>query len=297
MGLRIEIVKVGGRLTSVNALNPRIKYLNLQCGYCDAKVSLVRGHYKGNNKTSVRQHCRLQKNCVHGGSCKYNIERVLKDICAACGDSSIMTCRGESYTFRVLLLNEDLRDDSPRQSGGADDDNSRGYSPRFICVGRKTAYISTLKEILQLKNAFEEDSEFEDKIKWICFGADGKTVEVGWKYFFFDFERDFLRLYKFLQNKKPSYSFCLEGRVKKITKIKDELFCINFYGKRMGEREMLVPEIYFRNPRIFNAFESACDKKIIVFGDFSLREPKLLPTATFINLVCNVTTEEQIFIL
>ena len=79
----------------------------------------------------------------------------------------------------------------------------------YIPSGKKTAYLSTMNQIMKLRALVENNSDLEDKINLQYYDGKGVPYLVSWKDFYFDSENenDFGRLLRCLTNKKYIIQF------------------------------------------------------------------------------------------
>lgn len=297
MGLRIKIVRLSEKRIAVRDLDPNREYLNLKCGYCNADVSFVCTHKKQSREKEfiVQQHCRLKQGCNHNSNCKYNVDGNLKIINATCADRDLMGEDGAIFYLRLLLITEDefTFNKDNMASSKVQDDSRKNY----ISNGKKTAYLSTLKKVIQLRTEVEKNSELEDKVKLRWFDSKGHLIVISWGQFYFDFEYDYAKLYKWLNGKYINHPICIAGQIKEIKALEDNGYCINLIGRHLNRDELFIPEIYFKSKEIYDKYKFISNDRIVVFGSFRLRNPKQCNAKTYYNLSCNICDANQMLIL
>jgi hypothetical protein len=214
MSVKMKIARCGDKEYRTDEYHTEFRE-QLQCRYCDAKVVFV-GDYKytrGERVVVVHKYYRLGKDEQHGNKCPYNIERQLENIFSRRADPQLLSKEGDHYVVRLLIQNE-----TNQKLHVVKDLDICGKvvttEPNYINVGNKTAYITSILKIIQLRKILVDKKELNNKVLLKVKTANGEMVQVEWKDFCFE-EDDLPRLYNLIKGKKLRSDICLVGHAYK----------------------------------------------------------------------------------
>ena len=248
----------------------------LTCYYCNAGVTFVNSYERnlGERKILVPKFFRLQRGEEHGEGCKYTVDGAISNIHAACADKELMSKKDNKYVVRLMLISQDT---AQQESKNLADKTGRGKRRHnYILSGKKTAYLSTMNQIMKLRALLEDNSDLENKINLQYYTEKGDPYLVPWKNFYFDSENenDFNRLLRYLTNKRVYHPICVVGYIKSISEYQTGRFCIKLETMSDEGNKRVAVEIYFENNRIYERFKDKKDCKIITYAYFKFYRKK-----------------------
>ena len=276
----------------------------LKCYYCNADISFVNSHERdlGERKIIIQKYFRLKRGAEHEKGCKYTIDGAILNIHASCADDELMSKRDKRYVVRLMLISQDT---AKKGSKNLTDESGHGKRQHnYIPSGKKTAYLSTMNQIMKLRALVEENSDIEDKISLQYYDGKGVPYLVSWKDFYFDSEKenDFSRLLRYLIHKKVYHPICVVGYIKSISEYRTGRFCIKLETVSDEENKRVAIQIYFENNLIYEKFKDKNDCKIITYAYFKFYHENewIAPDGkkfVYYNITGNVYDIRQMLIL
>lgn len=304
MGIKMNKVRCNGQEIKISEYNPNKVYGNLKCCYCNADIIFVNSYEKnlGERIIVVQKYFRLKSGEEHEQGCKYTIDGAISNIHASCADNELMTKQDNRYVVRLMLISQDT---IKQEIKNVSDESGHGKRQQnYIPNRKKTAYLSTMNQIMKLRALVENNSDLEDKINLKSSYLNGKSYFIPWKNFYFDSENrdDYSRLLKYLINKKVYHPLCVVGYIKSISEYRTGKFCIELEPVLDEEDKRVAIEIYFENNRIYELIKDKKDCKIITYANFKFYRPKewIAPDKKkiiYYNITGNVYDNRQILIL
>ena len=185
-----------------------------------------------------------------------------------------MSKKDNKYVVRLLLISQDT---AKQESKNLADKTGRGKRRHsYISSGKKTAYLSTMNQIMKLRALLEDNSDLESKTNLQYYTEKGDPYLVPWKNFYFDSENenDFNRLLRYLTNKRVYHPICVVGYIKSISEYQPGRFCIKLETVSDERNKRIAVEIYFENNRIYERFKDKKDCKIITYAYFKFYRKK-----------------------
>lgn len=306
MGIKMNKVRWNGQELKISEYDPTKTYRNLKCYHCDAKVSFVNSYERdlGERKIIVQKYFRLKAGEKHEQGCKYTVDGAILNIYAACADNELMSKQDNKYVLRLMLISQDT---VKKEIKNLPDESGHGKRQQnYISRGKKTAYLSTMNQIMKLRALVESNSDLENKIHLKYFDLNGNPYFVSWKNFYYDLENenenDYSRLLKNLTSKKVFHPLCVTGYIKSISEYQPGKFCIKLEPVSIERNERVAIEIYFENNKIYEQFRNKNGCKIITYAKFKFYRKKewIAPNEKKIiynNISGNVYENRQILIL
>ena len=164
MGIKMNKVRCNGQELKINEYDVNKKYGDLKCYYCDANVSFVNSHERdlGERKIIVQKYFRLKGGEEHRQGCKYTVDGAILNIQADCADDELMSVQDNKYVVRLMIVSQG---EDKKESKNLSDESGHGKRRHnYIPRGKKTAYLSTMNQIMKLRALVECNSDLEDKI-------------------------------------------------------------------------------------------------------------------------------------
>ena len=276
MGIKMNKVRCNGQELKINEYDVNKKYGDLKCYYCDANVSFVNSHERdlGERKIIVQKYFRLKGGEEHRQGCKYTVDGAILNIHADCADDELMSVQDNKYVVRLMIVSQG---EDKKESKNLSDESGHGKRRHnYIPRGKKTAYLSTMNQIMKLRALVECNSDLEDKINLQYYDWKDNPYLVPWKNFYFDSENenDFSRLRRYLTNKKVYHPICVVGYIKSISEYQIGRFCIKYETVSDEENKRVAIAVYFENNQIYEQFRDKSDCKIITYANFRFYQEK-----------------------
>ena len=270
MGIKMNRARYNGQEIKISEYDVNKVYGKLKCYYCDADISFVNSHERdlGERKIIIQKYFRLKRGEEHEKGCKYTVDGAILNIHASCADDVLMSKRDNKYVVRLMLISQDT---AKKGSKNLADEPGRGKRQHnYIPSGKKTAYLSTMNQIMKLRALVENNSDLEDKINLQYYDGKGVPYLVSWKDFYFDSENenDFGRLLRCLTNKKVYHPICVVGYIKSISEYQTGKFCIKLETVSDEKNKRVAIAIYYENNQIYEQFKDKNDCKIITYAYF-----------------------------
>lgn len=209
MGIKMNRAMYNGQEIKISEYDVNKVYGKLKCYYCNANISFVNSHERdlGERKIIVQKYFRLKRGEEHEKGCEYTVDGAILNIHASCADNELMSKKDNKYVVRLKLI---AQDNENKKSKNIADESGHGNGKRrhnYILSGKKTAYLSTMNQIMKLRTLVEDNSDLEDKINLQYYDKKGVSYLVSWKNFYFDSENEndfsrLLQIYEQLKDKK-----------------------------------------------------------------------------------------------
>lgn len=270
MGIKMKKVICDGQEITISQYNANKIYKDLRCFYCGAKVIFVNSHERdlGEKRIIVQRHFRLKSGYEHAPNCRYTVDGQLKDIYATCADNELITKRDNVYVVRLKLIADDI---SKSVNVGLKDESGRGKRElNYVSVGKKTAYLSTMKKIIELRAQVENEAELSEKVQLQFFDYKNELHFVRWRDFFYDIEKEteYARLLKYLMESRVYHPICVVGIVKDIKELKDKRYYMDLEPVNEGKDKKIAVALYF-NESVYR--EVSCRNKgdkVVVYAKY-----------------------------
>lgn len=270
MGIKMNRARYSGQEIKISEYDVNKVYGKLKCCYCNADMSFVNSYERnlGERKIIIQKYFRLKRGEEHEKECRYTVDGAILNIYASCADDKLMSKMHNKYVVRLMLI---LQDTAKSGSKNLADELGRGKRQHnYILSRQKTAYLSTMNQIMKLRALVEDNSDLDGKINLQYYDWKGVPYLVSWKDFYFDSENenDFSRLLGALTNKKAYHPICVAGYIKSISEYQTRRFCIKLEIVLGEENKRVAVAIYFKNNQIYERFKDKNDCKIITYAYF-----------------------------
>lgn len=304
MGIKMDRARYNGQEIKISEYDANKKYGKLKCYYCNADIGFVNSHERnlGERKVIIPKYYRLMPGQKHEKGCKYTVDGAILNIYASCADDELMSKMNNKYVVRLLLISQDA---TKKESKNLADESGHGKRQHnYIPSGKKTAYLSTMNQIMKLRALVEDNSDLEGKINLQYYDKKGDPYLVPWKDFYYGSENknDMNRLLRYLINKKVYHPICVSGYIKSISEYKTGRFCIKMESVLDEGNKRISIAIFFENKQVYKKFKEKTDCKIITYAYFKFYSERkwVAPNGKkfiYYNITGNVYATRQMLIL
>ncbi|KPU58211.1 hypothetical protein [Bacillus wiedmannii] len=218
----------------------------LECHICRISVSHKIGHPRVGRW--VPAHFTRKPGKDHKEGCRYNTVGQVTTIAKDSDDKILESVKSNKFTFRLTMIHEPLKELGGQNANSTN--NNGTTTPRkdrkYITKGRLNSYLATMKKILELRKAVENDesNELESIVEIQMHGK-----KVKWSNFYYD-QAKYLDAYNYLQTlKNKRHPICIEGVVRDIRPLKQgDRYAVNLqFGKKDKDIEYIPAVSIFIN--------------------------------------------------
>ncbi|MFJ7913893.1 MULTISPECIES: hypothetical protein [unclassified Lysinibacillus] len=270
--------------------------------YCSNEKCRIPLTFVGNSTRKnrpVSAYFRRRGKVEHIEKCGYNTLGQL-NIAARDSDDALVSLNDKKYSLRLNLISKAIKNSDSskkKESTDVDVDNTKQPTKNYISSGKISAYLSTMKKIMQIKSKVEDESELKKLIE-IQFNSEN----IRWSDFYFEFD-DYEKCFSKLMKNKINYPLCIEGEIKNFEKANENFsyHSIKLKLKFLGENEdgknkyasvsiLLSDENIYENLK--KEFESG--KKHVAFCS-NMRAKRVITSSEFLNITGVVYNTKQIY--
>ncbi len=286
---------------------------NLTCHICNVELTYVKGYMKEINEKTyyIEPYFRLKsKENDHSLECKYNTAGYLTIMAKDSSDKILENIESGKFNFRLHLISDSLRQIENRgiKKDGIEEDepNSKSKEKEYIKNEDKLdSYLSTMKKIMELRNALEENQDISSKVTLEFYNRTlKKKQKITWNNFYYEID-EYGDCYSYVKNKKPQHPICIAGKIRSITEPKPEY---DFYSiklespKPMNEKgayKVPVIEIKVQNKKLDNMIRNQVGKNILIYCKFWALEPQSWKEDKyyFLNVKGSLVHKNQLLII
>lgn len=291
-----------GEKIDINKYKESIKN-NLTCIYCKIPITHVRGCVKriGDKDVVVRPYFRLKnKETSHHSSCKYITSNAIQNIFAGVADDDLMTKHNGKYLVRLHIITDNVE---KRLNKGASKDTigttEKKPTKKYIRNGERPAYLSTLKKIVELKDAIEEDKKLRNLVTLQFYNEYNHKYDViKWKDFYMSYDlKSYKYIYDMVKKGRVYHPICFEGEIKEVVKVR-ETYYIKFYSLKIKDGEYYSFSVATKNEDVFNYATTLQEKRVVIYGCSHYVSKKGNKNGTtYLNFSSYVNVKTQIFVL
>jgi hypothetical protein len=271
MGIKMSKVLHNEKELKIQEYDTNKKYNQLKCYYCGTDVSFVDSYERdlGDRKITVGRFFRLKKGHEHHNGCKFTVDGEILNIYAACADNEIILKQDDAYVVRLLLTADDTRSITNSTIKEVTGHGKRDHN--YISSGKKTAYLSTMKRIMQLRTMVESNNDLANKIKLQFRDYYSKSYFILWKNFYFDSLRDndYSSLLKYLKGKKIYHPICIDGFIKSVNEYQPDKYCLKLEPVKIknDETKRVAVTVYFDNS-VYDLCKGIEGKRMVIYGKY-----------------------------
>lgn len=301
MGLKMPTAyskRLGRDITIEEATKNKIKN-ELYCSNKNCRIPLTFVDTFKRKNSLVSAYFRRQGKVEHFEECDFNTLGQV-DIAARNSDGALASINDKKYNLRLNLISNAIKgsdSSKKKESTVTDVENEKQPNKNFISSGKISAYLSTMKKIMQIKAKIEDESELRNLIE-IQFNGEN----IRWSDFYFEFN-DYEKCFSKLMKDKINYPLCIEGEIKNFEKANENFsyHSIKLKFKFLGENEdgknkyasvsiLLSDENIYENLK--KEFESG--KKHVAFCS-NMRAKRVITSSEFLNITGVVYNTKQIY--
>ncbi|MGH0942114.1 hypothetical protein ACQVTS_12345 [Bacillus mycoides] len=205
--------------------------VGLECHICKRGVTHKNSYKRG--ESPVPTHFTKKKGVEHKEGCKYNTVGQVTEIAKDSDDKILESIKQDKFTFRLTMIHEPLRDLGKPSNSATNNDGTTAPKKdhKYVSKGKLSSYLATMKKILELRKAVEDDdsNELESIIEIQMSGE-----KVKWSNFYYN-QTKYLDAYNHLKGfKQQRHPICIEGTVKQVKRLKQEgRYAVNLcFGKK-----------------------------------------------------------------
>ncbi|MED1021712.1 hypothetical protein [Bacillus mycoides] len=212
--------------------------VGLECHICRIGVA-HKNSYK-RVESPVPTHFTRKPRVEHKEACKYNTVGQVTEIAKDSDDKILESIRKNKFTFRLTMIHEPLRDLGKQNNSSANNDGTAAPKKdrKYVSKGKLSSYLATMKKILELRKAVEDDdsNELESIIEIQMYGK-----KIKWSNFYYDQER-YLDAYNHLKSLGPKrHPICIEGIVNNVSPFEQgDRYAVNL---RFGKKDKNIEQI------------------------------------------------------
>lgn len=272
MGVKMSKAMYCGHRIAVSEYKEYMKN-SIQCVYCGTPITYVSGHVKqiGDRDVQVHPYFRLvNKNHPHDAKCQYNTSAAIEHIYAGVADDDLFTKRDDQYITRLHIITDSMEkrasERSLAETGGP---VRKKNTKKYIKNGEKSAYLSALKQIVQLKEALDDDEELKKRIKLEFYNEKGQQYDtIKWEDFYVEYDvKRYQAVYEMLKTQKVFHPICFSGEIKEVKHIGEgDYYVIQFYSLKIEPGEYISLSIASQNKEVFDYASGLIDKKVVIYG-------------------------------
>ncbi|MCC2339121.1 hypothetical protein OCF13_06930 [Bacillus tropicus] len=212
--------------------------VGLECHICKRDVTHKNSYKRG--ESPVPTHFTKKKGVEHKEGCKYNTAGQVTEIAKVSDDKILESIKKDKFTFRLTMLHEPLRDLGKQSNSSTNNDGTTTPKKdrKYVSKGKLSSYLATMKKILELRKAVEDDdsNELESIIEIQMY-----RKKIKWPNFYYNQER-YLDAYNYLKSLgSKKHPICIEGIVNNVSLFKQgDRYAVNLrYGKKDKNMEQI----------------------------------------------------------
>ncbi|RRD94197.1 hypothetical protein EII17_09575 [Clostridiales bacterium COT073_COT-073] len=277
------------------------------CRYCGAPISYVKEHIRdiGEYRVLIPAHFRIKssKTNPHKEHCSYLTINEIKEIYANRSDDELMTKSGGSYILRLHLLTVDSV--KQEKNGQSSNPERRQKSPtlKYAKAGNKSAYITTLKKILMLRNKLDSEgiNEIKESLKLQCYNnVEKKYYNVPWDKFFFEYDKNsYLKAYEYILTKiAHPITFC--GHLKSIDEPRENFksYAFRISPVKVENNKYVCVTATFDSVELYEELKIYKGRNILIFGfNANSKVSKNKSNIEFLNINIRIYGKNQVLLI
>lgn len=309
MGIKMSTAIFNGEEIKVTEYQEEMKN-KIFCKYCNVPIIYVSGYIKevGEKEIKVEPYFRLKnKENHHKLNCNYLTSNIIKRIYAKVADTGLMTKENNIYITRLHIITKQKRNKESEKSQleinnyNIKNNKTKKYFKNGVC----SAYLSTIKKIVKLKQALDNDNELCNIMVLQYYNTETETYDnINWNDFYIDYNlAQYKNTYEKIKNNNVKHPICFYGKIKDIAYIsKHNFYSIKFYSLKESNDTFLSFSITTKNKDVYNYVLDKKDHNVIVYGCYHYvgKTNKVIQNdkkITYHNLSTSVNLKQQIFFL
>lgn len=277
------------------------------CRYCGVPISYVKEHLRdiGECKVLIQAHFRIKssKRNPHNEHCSYLTINEIKKIYASRSDDEFMIKSEGAYVLRLNLLTDNLV--KQEKNGQSSNPERRQKSPtlKYAKAGNKSAYITTLKKILMLRNKLDSEgiNEIKESLKLQCYNnVEKKYYNVPWDKFFFEYDKNsYLKAYEYILTKiAHPITFC--GHLKSIDEPRENFksYAFRISPIKVENNKYVCVTATFDSVELYEELKIYKGRNILIFGfNANSKVSKNKSNIEFLNINIRIYGKNQVLLI
>ncbi|MDM5285797.1 hypothetical protein [Peribacillus frigoritolerans] len=239
-------VKMKKAYSTINNEDVTAKYVEdhqelkdgLECHVCRIGVAHKNGHKRA--ERWVPTHFTRKPRVEHKEGCKYNTVGQVTELAKDSDDKILESIKKNKFTFRLTMIHEPLKD-LGKQSTTFQNYNGTANPPKnknYVSNGKLSSYLATMKKILELRKAVEDDdsNELESIIEIQMYGK-----KVKWSNFYYDKTKYIVAYSYLITTGQKRHPICIEGIVNSVHSLNQgDRYAVNLqFGKKDKNIELI----------------------------------------------------------
>ncbi len=273
MGLKMKKAKFEGREIKISDFKESMRG-NLHCIYCNTPITYVAGHIRkmGDRDIKVNPYFRLvdEKDNPHQDECMYITANTVKKIFADIADERLATFQNNKYITRLHIITENLEKEKKETVSKENEKSCLEKSEKtYIKDNEQPAYLYTIKKIVKLKEALDDDKELRDLVALQFYNKYEKRYdEIEWKDFYADYNlKQYEHIYQLIEEKKAFHPICFSGEIKEVKELGNRgIYIIKFYSIKQKRGVYLSLSITTKSKDAFDYASELIGKKVVIYG-------------------------------
>lgn len=285
---------------------------SLKCNECNVELTYVKGYNKEINEKTyyVPPYFRVKnKDNEHLLECKYNTEGYLKIVAKESSDKILEDLGEGKFNFRLHLISDSIKEIEKigikEKKSDEDDFEEKSKEKEYKKKEDKLdSYLSTMRKIIELRNALEENKDISSKVTLEFYNKNlKKKQKISWNNFYYEIN-EYIDCYSYVKNKRPQHPICISGKIKSIDEPKPNY---DFYSIKLESPKAIkddnvykIPsiEIKVENKKLNDTIDNQEGKDILIYCNFWALEPKEWKDKKYcyFNIKGNLVHKNQIVI-
>ena len=176
---------------------------------------------------------------------------------------------------------------------------------KYIKDNEQPAYLHTIKKIVKLKEALDNDKELRDLVVLQFYNEYEKRYdEIKWKDFYADYNlKQYKHIYHLIEGKKAFHPICFSGEIKEVKRLENRgIYIIKFYSIKQEDGVYLSLSITTKSKDAFDYASELIGKKVVIYGynhfiGKTNESEKNNRKTTYHNFTTQINVKTQIFVL
>lgn len=247
-----------------------------------------------------------EKDNPHENGCDYITSNIVKKIFADISDEGLATFLNKKYFTRLHIITESMEIEKQGKLLVETKNSSlKKSAKKYIRNSEQPAYLQTIKKIVELKNALDDDKELRNLVVLQFYNEYKKGYDnIKWNDFYVDYNLEqYEHAYHLIKNKKAYHPICFSGVIKEVKELFDkEHYIIKFYSIKREKGKYISLSIKTKSKKVFEFASELIDKKVVIYGcnhfigktNVSDKNNRKI---TFNNFTTQINVKTQIFVL
>lgn len=255
------------------------------CEHCPAEVRYNAGYEMDRKGVSiiVEHYFKLRQKHVHANDCLYNVEALVKTAVRDADPDAVQQLSRGLFELR-LMFPESYKTAPPSKDFAIHGPvpGAKQQSRKFVSSGKLNSYLNTAASILKIRNYCEDHQDIEEHL---VLSFDGHKVR--WSDFYIE-QDDYLSIYEKLSAGRIAHPLAVTGIIQDINRRSSQddpnrpyWFVQLAVPKTCPDAQGVLTKVdaYLTTSKFDLIEDLRKGDKVIVFGAWSVRPPKLSPNS------------------